>query len=53
MKLISCAECGKPISEKAMTCPHCGAPLAEREEDVAVTDELRRHTESTVPTKPK
>lgn len=28
MALISCAECGKEISDKAPQCPHCGAPCA-------------------------
>lgn len=27
MALINCEECGKDISDKAITCPHCGAPL--------------------------
>lgn len=26
MALIKCTECGKEISDKAVTCPHCGAP---------------------------
>ena len=26
MALINCNECGKEISDKAVTCPHCGAP---------------------------
>ena len=28
MALISCAECGKEISDKAQSCPVCGAPTA-------------------------
>lgn len=24
--IISCAECGKDVSDKASACPHCGAP---------------------------
>lgn len=28
MSLIICSECGKEISEKAMSCPHCGNPIA-------------------------
>lgn len=27
MALISCPECGKEISDKAVTCPHCGNPI--------------------------
>lgn len=26
MPLIKCYECGKNISDKALSCPHCGAP---------------------------
>lgn len=26
MALITCAECGKQMSDKAAACPHCGAP---------------------------
>ena len=35
MALISCKECGKDISDKALTCPHCGAPTkyAQQKED--------------------
>ncbi len=28
MSLIKCSECGKEISDKAITCPSCGNPLA-------------------------
>ena len=28
MALIKCAECGRDISDKAVTCPGCGAPPA-------------------------
>jgi len=27
MSLIKCSECGKEISDKAVTCPHCGSPV--------------------------
>lgn len=27
MALISCPECGKEISDKALACPHCGNPM--------------------------
>ncbi len=27
MALISCAECGREVSDKASACPNCGAPL--------------------------
>ena len=29
MALISCPECEKQVSDKAVACPHCGYPLAE------------------------
>lgn len=28
--LIKCNECGKEISDKAMTCPHCGVPINQQ-----------------------
>ena len=28
MALISCSECGKQVSDKALSCPHCGNPAA-------------------------
>ena len=28
MALISCSECGKEVSEKAVSCPNCGAPIS-------------------------
>lgn len=27
MALINCSECGKEISDKAITCPNCGYPI--------------------------
>lgn len=30
MAMINCPECGKEISDKAMTCPNCGAPVEQR-----------------------
>lgn len=27
MALITCPECGREISDKAVSCPHCGYPL--------------------------
>lgn len=29
MSLIKCNECGKEISDKAVSCPNCGFPLQE------------------------
>ena len=28
MALINCSECGREISDKALSCPHCGAPTS-------------------------
>lgn len=30
MALINCPECGKEISDKALTCPNCGTPINMR-----------------------
>ena len=27
MALVKCSECGKEISDKALSCPHCGNPI--------------------------
>ncbi|MDD3645769.1 MAG: zinc-ribbon domain-containing protein [Bacteroidales bacterium] len=27
MALINCFECGKEVSDKALSCPHCGVPF--------------------------
>lgn len=29
MALIKCPECGKEISDKAVSCPNCGNPIAQ------------------------
>ncbi len=29
MALIACRECGKSVSDQALSCPHCGYPLKE------------------------
>lgn len=50
MALINCIECGKQISDRAITCPHCGAPVdhkileqkkleQKREEEITEQDE--------------
>lgn len=31
MALIKCPECGKEISDRAVSCPHCGFPIAGSE----------------------
>lgn len=39
MALIKCSECGKEISDKALTCPNCGCPVSEltKKEDTVLT----------------
>ena len=27
MAIINCPECGREVSDKALTCPHCGNPI--------------------------
>ena len=36
MALISCPECGKEISDKAISCPNCGCPIKVIETQIAV-----------------
>ena len=31
MALIKCPECGKEISDKALSCPNCGFPMNEKQ----------------------
>lgn len=39
--LINCSECGKQISDKALTCPNCGAPVGGiKEKDDARNDQF-------------
>ena len=33
MALISCPECGKEFSDRAVSCPNCGFPVSEMESD--------------------
>jgi zinc-ribbon domain len=37
MALIKCAECGKEVSDKAVSCPACGNPLAAHITTVQLT----------------
>ncbi len=34
MALIKCPECGKDISDKAVSCPHCGFPISKESKPV-------------------
>lgn len=45
MAIIRCSECGKEISDKAVSCPACGYP-------VEVVDEVSVYSEATVKTQP-
>ena len=36
MALISCPECGKEISDKAISCPNCGCPIKVTETQIIV-----------------
>lgn len=31
MALVTCEDCGKKVSERAVACPNCGAPVREEE----------------------
>ncbi len=42
MALINCFECGKEVSDKALSCPHCGVPF----EKVSVATENISHISS-------
>ena len=37
MALITCPECSKRISDRAVECPHCGFPIGERPEHAGRT----------------
>lgn len=38
MALVKCSECGKEISDQAVSCPHCGCPII-REQDHEAANE--------------
>ena len=37
MALITCPECGKQISDKALACIHCGCPMEEKKSSTVYT----------------
>lgn len=39
MALIKCPECGKEISDKAVSCPNCGNPLNNNSDEILNTQE--------------
>lgn len=38
MALISCPECGREISDKAVACPFCGCPNSEFHKEEAINE---------------
>lgn len=42
MALVSCAECGREVSDKAQSCPGCGAGISDAKETAAAG--ARLHT---------
>lgn len=41
MALINCAECGREVSDKAVSCPNCGYPIAAQQNEKAATNAAR------------
>ena len=39
MALINCPECGKEISDKAVSCPNCGCPITELQNTESVKED--------------
>jgi len=40
VSLITCAECGRQVSDKAASCPQCGAPIVTGAPEPTVTTQL-------------
>lgn len=40
MALINCPECGKQVSDKAVSCPNCGCPIATTPKSTVVRIKL-------------
>lgn len=38
MSLVSCPECSKEISDKAIRCPHCGYPISNIEMNIGIVN---------------
>lgn len=45
MALMNCPECGKQVSDFAVSCPGCGYPIAKKEEYVLIKLELADTTQ--------
>ena len=45
MALIVCPECGKKVSEQALTCPGCGYPIAQLKDNEKSSVELEKISE--------
>lgn len=45
MALVKCPECGKEVSDKAVSCPNCAYPF---EKSNHVVNELKRQSENTI-----
>lgn len=50
MALIQCPECGKEISEKALSCPHCGCPINQSAS--VITTSVSEKEQSVAPVEP-
>lgn len=48
MALINCFECGKEVSDKALSCPHCGIPFNK----ISVVTEINTLQEINIPNLP-
>lgn len=51
MALISCPECGKEISDKAVSCPHCGMPLQAMPQPASISPSVVPIAENSKPRK--
>ncbi len=48
MAMIQCGECGKEVSDKAVSCPNCGAPVAEPKVRENVREKVRESVQEKV-----
>jgi len=45
MALINCSECGKQVSEKAITCPNCGNPITQSSQPIIQSSQTNESQE--------